>query len=121
MVLTVTLPCARVRKVYIGVEGCHRKVKNAFSVFCLSGFVYICKKPRKIWKQFKLSWRNSVAKEWNLPPDEVYRRMKRVNLIEGYILKHYEAIHAESRENITEDIAGCLLQWEKAEKQEEPV
>ena len=64
---------------------------------------------------------STIAKEWNLPPDEVYRRMKRVNLIEGYILKHYEAIHAESRENITEDIAGCLLQWEKAEKQEEPV
>ena len=62
-----------------------------------------------------------ARQEWNLPPDEVYRRMKRVNLIEGYILKHYEAIHAESRENITEDIAGCLLQWEKAEKQEEPV
>ncbi|MDM8337663.1 DUF3791 domain-containing protein [Mediterranea massiliensis] len=70
---------------------------------------------------FVASCIESLAKKWNLPPDEIYRRMKRVNLIEGYILKHYEIIHTESRENITEDIAGCLLQWEKAEKKEEAV
>ncbi len=68
---------------------------------------------------FAASCIESVARKWNLPPDEIYRRMKRVNLIEGYILKHYETIHAESRENITEDIAGCLLQWETTAKKEE--
>lgn len=70
---------------------------------------------------FAASCIESIAKKWNLPSDEVYRRMKRVNLIEGYILKHYETIHTESRDNITDDIAGCLLQWEKAEKQEETI
>ena len=70
---------------------------------------------------FAASCIESVAKKWNLPPNEIYRRMKHVNLIEGYILKHYEAIQTESRENITEDIAGCLLQWEEDEKKEKPV
>ena len=68
---------------------------------------------------FAASCIESVARKWNLPPNEVYRRMKRVNLIEGYILKHYDVIHTESRENITEDIADCLLQWEKVKKEEQ--
>ena len=33
-------------------------------------------------------------------------------------MKHYEVIHTESRENITEDIADCLLQWENVKKEE---
>ena len=133
MVLTVTLPCARVRKVYIGGgRVSHPALKFRIILVYLPGNRLICgmrlqgngvMTQRNIEDRmiFAASCIESVAKEWNLPPDEVYRRMKRVNLIEGYILKHYEAIHAESRENITEDIAGCLLQWEKAEKQEEPV
>ena len=68
---------------------------------------------------FAASCIESVARKWNLPPNEVYKRMKRVNLIEGYILKHYDVIHTESRENITEDIADCLLQWEKVKKEEQ--
>ena len=68
---------------------------------------------------FAASCIESVARKWNLPPNEVYRRMKRVNLIEGYILKHYDVIHTESRENITEDIADCLLKWEKVKKEEQ--
>ena len=68
---------------------------------------------------FAASCIESVARKWNLPSNEVYRRMKRVNLIEGYILKHYDVIHTESRENITEDIADCLLQWEKVKKEEQ--
>ena len=68
---------------------------------------------------FAASCIESVARKWNLPPNEVYRRMKRVNLIEGYILKHYDVIHTASRENITEDIADCLLQWEKVKKEEQ--
>ena len=68
---------------------------------------------------FAASCIESVARKWNLPPNEVYRRMERVNLIEGYILKHYDVIHTESRENIAEDIADCLLQWEKVKKEEQ--
>lgn len=58
----------------------------------------------------------SVAKALNLPPEVIYRRMKAVNLINGYVLKHYEALHSESRENVTEDIIQCLNNWENLQK-----
>lgn len=44
---------------------------------------------------------------------EVYDRMKRVGLIENYILPGYEPLHSESRENIALGIADCLTKWEK--------
>ena len=43
---------------------------------------------------------------------DVYQRMKRVNLIEQYILPHYETLHTESRENLAEDLVECMKNWE---------
>lgn len=53
-----------------------------------------------------------AARNMNTSTSEMYKRMKEVNLIEGYILKHYEVLHTLSRENVTQDIIGCLLNWE---------
>lgn len=61
---------------------------------------------------FAASCVECAAHELGISAKEAYLRMKRVNLIEGYILKHYDAIHSESRKHITEDIVGCLLDWE---------
>ena len=44
---------------------------------------------------------------------EMYRRMKRVGLISGFILPGYEALHTQSREHVTEDVLGALHIWEK--------
>lgn len=41
--------------------------------------------------------------------------MKRVELINNYILRHYETIHTESRENITADVLECLNRWEASQ------
>ena len=43
---------------------------------------------------------------------EVFQRMKRVGMIERYIIPHYETLHSESRENIAQGIAECLREWE---------
>ena len=45
---------------------------------------------------------------------EVYQRMKRVNLIEQYILPHYETLHTESRENLAEVLVECMKNWEES-------
>ena len=45
---------------------------------------------------------------------EVYQRMKRVNLIEQYILPHYETLHTESRENLAEELVECMKNWEES-------
>lgn len=54
----------------------------------------------------------STARLLNTSYKEVFQRMKRVGLIERYIIPHYETLHSESRENIAEGIAGCLKEWE---------
>ena len=45
---------------------------------------------------------------------EVYQRMKRVGMIENYILPCYETLHSESRENIAQGMIDCLKEWEEA-------
>ena len=45
---------------------------------------------------------------------DVYQRMKRVNLIEQYILPHYEPLHTKSRENPAEELVECMKNWEES-------
>ena len=62
---------------------------------------------------FASSCVESAARVLGISAKEMYNRMKRVNLINDYILKHYEAIHSESREHVTNDIISCLFSWEQ--------
>ena len=55
----------------------------------------------------------STARMLDISYQEVYQRMKRVGLIEKYIVPHYETLHTESRENLALDIAECLKEWEE--------
>ena len=55
----------------------------------------------------------ATARILNIDYKEVYRRMKRVELIERYILPNYELLHSESRENVAAGIAECLKNWEE--------
>jgi hypothetical protein len=61
---------------------------------------------------FAASCVESVARQLGCSSKEIYQRMKNVDLINNYILKHYETIHSESRKNITDDVVACLLLWE---------
>jgi len=55
----------------------------------------------------------STARLLNTTYKDVYQRMKRVGLIENYIIPHYETLHSESRENIAEGMVECLEKWEQ--------
>lgn len=44
---------------------------------------------------------------------EVYQRMSRLGMIEGYIYPNYETLHTESRENVALDMIECMNEWEK--------
>lgn len=61
---------------------------------------------------FASSCVESAARAMNISSSEMYRRMKRVGLIEGFILKCYEGLHTQSREHVTEDVLGALAIWE---------
>ena len=54
----------------------------------------------------------TTARSLNTSYKEVYQRMKRVGLIERFILPHYETLHSESRENLAGVLVECLNNWE---------
>ena len=54
----------------------------------------------------------SAARAADMSSSEMYRRMKRVGLIEGFIIKCYEGLHTQSRQHVTEDVLGALAIWE---------
>lgn len=61
---------------------------------------------------FASSCIESAARERNVSTTEMYQRMKRVGLIDGFILKCYEGLHTQSRQHVTEDVLGALDIWE---------
>jgi hypothetical protein len=61
---------------------------------------------------FASSCVEAAARECHVSTTEMYRRMKQVGLVEGFILKCYEGLHTQSREHVTEDVLGALSVWE---------
>jgi hypothetical protein len=47
---------------------------------------------------------------------DIYQRMKRVGLIDHYLLPHYDTLHTMSRENLALDVLECLTNWEEKGK-----
>lgn len=61
---------------------------------------------------FASSCVESAARQRNISTTEMYLRMKRVGLMDGFILKCYEGLHTQSRQHVTEDVLGALDIWE---------
>ena len=66
---------------------------------------------------FASSCVESAARQRNISTTEMYQRMKRVGLVDGFILKCYDGLHTQSRQHVTEDVLGALDIWE-TKKQE---
>ena len=62
---------------------------------------------------FAASCVEGAARKLGVAYIEVYERMKKVELIDNYILQHYDTLHTESREYLIEDVIECLNNWEK--------
>ena len=61
----------------------------------------------------------SAARARGCSSSEMYRRMKRIRLIEDYIWEFYDDLHTQSREYVTEDVLKTLDIWEKMQIKEE--
>lgn len=61
---------------------------------------------------FVASCVESAARVENVSSAEMYRRMKRVGLIDGFIIACYEGLHTQSRQHVTEDVLSALAIWE---------
>lgn len=64
---------------------------------------------------FVVSCIEDVADTLGVDYLEVYRRMDAVKMIDEYIIPNYEALHSESRKNVTEGLIDTLKRWEEAE------
>ncbi len=62
---------------------------------------------------FVASCIESVGDRLDLTYSEVIERMDAVGLIDKYIYDCYEALHTESRENLTDNLVETLMTWEK--------
>lgn len=62
---------------------------------------------------FVASCVESVADKLKQPYIEIFERMDKVGLIDNYIYAHYEVLHTESRENLTEILIDALQTWEE--------
>ena len=65
---------------------------------------------------FASSGIEASARKRNISTTEMYQRMKRVGLIDGFILKCYEGLHTQSRQHVTEDVLGALDVWEEKKR-----
>ena len=61
---------------------------------------------------FASSCVESAARNRNVSTTEMYQRMKRVGLMDGFILKCYDGLHTQSRQHVTEDVLNALDIWE---------
>lgn len=57
---------------------------------------------------FTSSCIEAAARAENCTPSEMYKRMKEVDLVEGYIWKHYDSLHTQSRQYVTDDVLEAL-------------
>ncbi len=56
-----------------------------------------------------------VATALQRPYHEVFLRMKKAGMIRGYIYNCYEALHTDSRENVTAELVDYLNRKESAQ------
>lgn len=61
---------------------------------------------------FVASCIESVAERVGCQYNEMLDRMDAVGLIDNYIYQHYEALHSEDRDNLTDNIIETLNRWE---------
>lgn len=61
---------------------------------------------------FVASCIESAADRLGCGYDEMLNRMENVGLIDNYIYPHYEALHSEDRNNLTDNIIDTLNRWE---------
>lgn len=61
---------------------------------------------------FVASCIESAAERLGCRYDEMLNRMETVGLIDNYIYPHYDALHSEDRNNLTDNIIETLKRWE---------
>lgn len=51
---------------------------------------------------------HACARTWGYNPSEIYKKMKSVNCIMGFLIPNYEILHTQSTQYVVEDIKEYL-------------
>lgn len=70
--------------------------------------------PTELRLAFVSSCIEGASARLHEPVEVVYQRMKRVGLIENYLMECYDTLHTQSREVVTDDVVECLKRWEES-------
>jgi len=62
---------------------------------------------------FVASCVESLSQSEGCTPAKMWKRMSKVNLIDGYLIPFYDTLHTESRENVTASVLETLKRREK--------
>jgi len=54
----------------------------------------------------------SGARRLGISPQDMYRRLKRQDLIHQRLIRYYDLLHTQSLDYVAEDIAETLQNWE---------
>lgn len=55
----------------------------------------------------------SGARKLEISGKEMYDRLKKQGLIHNRLIKHYEELHTQGLDWVTEDICETLINWER--------
>lgn len=55
------------------------------------------------------------ARRLNVPPKEMYMRLRKQGLVHNYLLPYYEELHTQSSDWVAETTVETLKNWEAAQ------
>lgn len=61
----------------------------------------MCSKPEM---QFSVFLIHQLAQSWKKTPQEVYKTLERTQILDDYIIKHYDVLHSMGGQSLVEDI-----------------
>lgn len=60
----------------------------------------------------------ATAKKMNVSPSEMHRRLQKQDLINQRLFKHYDLLHTQSIQWVTDDLIETLHNWEAEDTQQ---
>ena len=54
---------------------------------------------------------HALAEAWHMPPGRVYAILNETQVLDKYMIRHYDVLHTLGREYLVDDITGCVKDW----------
>ena len=69
--------------------------------------------------EFAIIALEAAARKMNISPSEMYRRLQKQDLIRKRLFRHYDLLHTQSIQWVTDDLIETLTNWEAEDEEKE--